>query len=317
MATFSPTSSCIEGFRVAGKHPGALVIWGLFYVLSIVLVIGLILLAMGPGFMDAMKNAGANAAASTDPTAALKMVGGMFLGFLIAIPLFMVVVTMLNAAVFRAVLRPEQKGFGYLSLGGDEMRMIVVALVMGVLFFIMYIACVMIWAMIIGGTAVAAGAASGSRGGGAAAGVAGLIGFLFSLVLVCAFIYVAVKLSLASVMTFAEKRIRIFESWGLTKGQFWPLFAMYLLVLLIVIGVALGVMVLSGIFTAMMGVGMFAAFSGHTPQLAAAGPVAIVGIVLYVVVTALHAALQMAIVAAPQAAAYQQLSGSNKAAEAF
>ena len=309
MATFSPTSASIEGFRVAMKHPGALVFWGLFYIVAILITIGVVFMAMGPGFLDALKNASANASASADPTAALKMLGGLFLGFLIAVPVLMVVVTMLNAAVFRAVLRPEEKGIAYLRLGGDELRMIAVAFVIGLLFMAVYI----VFVLVIGGTIGVL-----SAGGGNGRGSAGLIAFPLGLLMFCAFVYVGVKLSLASVMTFAEKRIRIFESWSLTNGHFWPLLGMYLLVFLIIIGVAIVVGVLSSVFTAMMGAGLYSAFSGHAPQLTSVAPVAITGLVLYVIVTALHSALQMALVVAPQASAYRQLTGDGaKAAEVF
>ena len=42
-------------------------------------------------------------------------------------------------------------------------------------------------------------------------------------------VFVVVRLSLAPVATFAERRLVVFESWSLTRGHFWQLFAAYAL----------------------------------------------------------------------------------------
>ena len=57
----------------------------------------------------------------------------------------------------------------------------------------------------------------------------GLLRAAVFVALFVAFLYPAVRLSLAPSMTFADGRISLFRSWPLTAGQFWGLFGAYVL----------------------------------------------------------------------------------------
>ena len=298
MATFSPTDACIEGFRVARKHPWAMLVWGLFAVVCMVLGFALIgalglMNAMTPGAMANPANA------STAVTNSLK-IDAVFL------PFSLIFTTMLLSAIFRAVLRPEDKGLAYMKLGGDEVRLFVVGLALMILGFLAE-------GVVAGVLIVAVGAVYAANH---AAGV--LAGVVATVVFVCLAIWVVVRLSLAYVMTFAEKRIRIFESWKLTKGQFWPLCGMYLLTGLICMGVIIALYIVMIIVT-LLGMGpMFAsAAAGHTPDFSSAGPMFIVALIVASIIGVIGFTLIYTVLYAPQAAAYRQLAGDSKTAEVF
>ena len=61
-----------------------------------------------------------------------------------------------------------------------------------------------------------------------------------------AMIYCAVRLSLASALTFDSRRVNLFGSWKLTRGRFWKMLGTYLLVL----GVGLVILLLTLIIVA-------------------------------------------------------------------
>ena len=222
------------------------------------------------------------------------------------LPFSFVVTTMVLCAIFRAVLRPEDKGLAYLKLGGDELRVFAVVVVMTILALVAE-------GVVAGVLMVAVGAVYKAN---QAAGV--LAGVVATVVFVCLAIWVVVRLSLAYAMTFAEKRIRIFESWALTRGKFWPMFGMYALTAAICFGVFIALyLVVIIVFLIGMGPAIMSATNGQTPNLATAGPMVVVGAVVAFVVGVIGMSLIYTILYAPQAAAYRQLTGDTKAAEVF
>ncbi|HEY5411589.1 MAG TPA: hypothetical protein VIJ94_12785, partial [Caulobacteraceae bacterium] len=55
-------------------------------------------------------------------------------------------------------------------------------------------------------------------------------------------IFIRIRLLLAAPMTFARKRLQIFDSWGVTRGRFWPLLGVIVLAVIfaLAIGLAIG-----------------------------------------------------------------------------
>lgn len=197
----SPSHTAFEGFRIIRDRPGLILAWSGFYLLSLVLMILILLLP----------NLGGLAAAE---------IGGGERGFdqllarygapiLIVFPLAMVMITMLVTAVYRAVLRPDDSRFAYLRLGGDEFRVFGVSLIV-LLFFTLVSAVYGLGIVYL-------------------TNIAGpfheLVTFVGSFGALALIVWLAVKMSLAGVMTFAERGVRLRAAWRLADGHFWRLLA--------------------------------------------------------------------------------------------
>lgn len=298
--SFSPGDAAFEGFRLMRRNPLALVVWSAIYA---VYTLGS-LFAMG-GMMGGLQawveqlealEAGPE---PTSPAALMPIMESYFTAMahmVWLIPVSMLITALLSAAVARGVVTPQAKAFGYVRLGMDELRVFVVSLVIGILMGIIAIVAFLA-AIIVGGLAVRA-----------LEGWGGLVMFLTICAAIAFIIWLAVRWSLAVPITVAEKRIAIFDSFGMTKGRFWPLLGMA------VIAGIMGIVVsfLGGIImfplNMMAGIGMwgmsddptavFEAFSINNPWMVATQ-----------VVNAVMCALTVGVIQAPFAAAYKAFKG--------
>jgi hypothetical protein len=157
------------------------------------------------------------------------------------------------AAMNRAVLRPEDDGFGYVRLGADELRQLGLFLQFLGLGILAYIGLIVVMAVIIGSVGVAF---SVQRGTGGVTAMSVMITLATMVALLVVWIYFWVRLSLASPMTFATGRISLFRAWGLTRGRFWPMFGAYLVATILAIIVLLLTFVISSAISAIVGGGM-------------------------------------------------------------
>lgn len=220
------------GFRLIRERIAAVSAWALLYLVMNVLVV----LAMRPIM--------AGVAVGTAPDPALMMahmgrVVGVYLMLLIGL-------LVLYTAGLRASLRPGEGRFAYLRLSMDEVRMVLVALLLWVGFFLLYLVLVLVLGLIGGVVAVA------SRE--AAVPVLILLGLAAFAVL----IYFYVRFSLVFALTMQRGKVIIGESWRLTKGRFWTLLAAYLVVALIIMAVSVVVLgVTQGSYIAEMARGGF------------------------------------------------------------
>ena len=290
--TFSATEAAFEGFRVVRRHPLAIVFWALAHVIFFIAFFGLF---AGP---LATVMATTESLEGTQPSSQeLQALMQSWSGFVaLALPLSLVLGAVLNAAVARSVLRPAEKAFGYMRLGGDELRVLAVSLLLGIVFF----AGTVLLFTVVG---VAAGVA-----GQANTGVGILVGVVLGLAAAALLIWLAVRLSLAVPTTFHEKRIAPFASFAMTKGHVLPILGMAVIAFIMSILVSiLGTIIALPVTMATGGLEQLATMDGQSTAqiLQAAGP----GLLAWGAVNAIFSALQLAVIYAPFSAAYRDLKG--------
>lgn len=311
MAKISVTGSALAGFGVIARQPGAVLIWGVvMLILSLAPVLALIPL-MGPELMKTIAALMQTRSGELDPDSISQMmqlqsglmliqVGGWLWGTFIK--------ALICSAIFRAVLEPAQSRGAFLRLGPQELWLALLFLVVSVLAYIVAVLAsigVLVPALVVG-------LSSGPQGQGAAAGV--LTGFGLAFVAVLLLIWLALRLSLAAPMTFADRQFRLFESWALTRGSTWRLLgvAVLSLLILLVLELILAGVVLSALFMAggppvwLSDPQAVQAFLARPPLdlLRSTWPwLAVIGLVWSVIGPGLFA-----IVCAPWAAAYRDLT---------
>ena len=299
---FSATDAAFEGFRVVRRRPMALVFWSLFYIA----VMAAAFAVMGPNLIsfvsatEQLEQSGATP--SMEDFAPIFQMMGLL--FAVMLPLGLIAGAMINAAVSRSVLRPSESAFGYLRLGMDEVRVLVVSIVLSIVFMVAMFVVSGILGAVIGMAAAAEAPAL----------------WLVVVLLVCAgialFVWLLVRLSLAIPITMAERRIAIFDSFAVTKGRFWPLLGMALLafVMSMVVGI-LGGLVAMPIQLATGGLAGLSDLEGESLQvlLQSAWP----AIAAWVVINAIMSAMQVAVVYAPFSAAYRDIKGGEPNAAVF
>lgn len=224
MKDFSASAAIMAGFRLIQREPLAFLAWAVLYAV----------LGLGPqlGTMSQslamMASMGAGAAdpqalaAEAAPLQALQMVG-----MLTALASG----TLVSAAIFRAVLRPEDRQFLYLRLGAGELWLALTVIVMFVIYMVAIFAMLLPILVIVGVAAVAGGAGGGATG----AGVGMLIGVPVFLIGFGVIIWGAIRLSLALPMSFAERNFRIPEAWKATKGHAGKIFGVSLVLFLMLL----------------------------------------------------------------------------------
>ncbi|HEX6866129.1 MAG TPA: hypothetical protein VF122_02750 [Caulobacteraceae bacterium] len=299
MTTFSPTDAALEGFRISREQPRVLLIWSAVnLVVSLVMAVALVSL-FGPTLveLEAMGASGSN-----DPAEAMATLEKLAPLYALVLPIGLAMVAVMRAAVYRAVLRPSDSAYGYLRLGSDELRLVGLVLIYLVLAIGFIFALVLVAGLLAGGLAAALGAGFGA-----------LFGALIGLAAVCFIIFVAVRLSLAGPMTFAERRLRVFESWTLTRGHFWRLAGTYVLAVALALVVALLAMVIYMALAAVAAGGDLSRVGQvFAPDMSSLGAYFTLGMILYLLFSAAVSAVWNAVVYAPPAFAYRDLSGASE-----
>jgi len=292
---FSATDAVFEGFRVVRRQPLALVFWALFYAAVMAAAFAMI----GPsliGFVTATEQLEQSGATPTmeDFAPLFQMMG---LLFAVLLPASLITSAMMHAAIARSVLRPGESAFGYLRLGMDEVRVLVVSVVLFLVFMVLMAVSSGLIGVAVGMTVAAEAPALW------------LLVVLLVLATIALFAWLFVRLSLAIPITMAERRIAIFDSFGFTKGRFWPLLGMALLawVLSMVVGL-LGSLVAMPLELATGG-GITALEGLEDESLQVILQQAWPAIGAWILINAVMSALQVAVVYAPFAAAYRDIKG--------
>lgn len=308
MSEISISDAAFAGVRAVRRRPATLVFW---YVLAVLIAVGMMAAMtalMGPAMaeMQAIQKAGPGA---TDPTAALAAAGKMFGGVIMMLPVYLIIGAITTCAANRAILRPNDTTPGYVRLGGDEFRMMVVLLVIGLImslvYFVGFAVAAIVGVMVTGVSA--AGAANAAK-----LLPAILVGFSPFLAFM---IFLGVRLSLAAAQTLDTRSINIFGSWTLTRGHAGKVFLVYLINGLIFGCVYFGVLILVAALARALG----APNTGlmMRPDMTAMANVFNGPMIVYFLGTGIISTSAMVLMTATGGALYQQITGRGDEAEAF
>lgn len=289
--SFSATEAAFEGFRVVRRKPLTVVFWALAYIA----MMGTIFALAGgslASMMAEMQNQ--QASGSPDPEEALAMWGRYVPLMALILPVGLLFGAVMNAAVVRAVVRPEQGAFGYLRLGMDELRVVVVTIVLAILFFVFMFAAMFAVGLLTGVTR--------------AAGIPALwiLVVLAGIGAAVLMVWLAARFSLAVPITVAEGRIAIFDSFAMTRKHVWPIIGMAIIawIMSIVVGLLGGLVALP--VTMILGAqGDLASMAGQsTLQIIQSAWPLVVG---WIVIQSVLSSLQLAVIYAPFSAVYRDL----------
>jgi hypothetical protein len=298
--TFSPSQCALEGFRLVRRRPVSFLAWA---VIRTLLAYGPLVFLLWRYLPETIAEFAAMARPRADFAAVWPHMMQTELHLLALLAPWIVWIFLLTrvfyAAVYRAVLEPTDRGFAYLRVGGDELRLVLLNLIFAVLGLVfLLVLCIAGAAIVMGGRQLAQP-------------WEGLLDVMGIVLLVCVWIYVAVRLTLAAPMTFARKELQIFDSWGLTRGSVWRLLGMILLI-------ALFIMAAGMVFSAVRNAFVYGTLLPAAPDFVHAQPGVDAAARLWaslgpmipavVLVQGLFEAVVMVLAAAPLAAAYEALN---------
>src|SRR5690606_7555076 len=113
---------------------------------------------------------------------------------------------------------------------------------------------------------------------------------------------------------FAEQRLRLFESWRLTRGKFWRLFGAYLLAgILALLVVVLGLVIYAAVAAVLTGGDISGVGQVFQPNMSSAGAYFTPAMIIYTAFAGILGAMQYVIMFAPGAVAYRALAGAEGA----
>ena len=306
MASFSASDAALTGFRIVRERPKAVLIWSAIqFAITLTFSVGMVWFA-GPALT---KLNAVNAEQTPDPAKTMAILQQLSPLLLCVFVFLLIFYPVLYATMSRVVLRPSEEGFAYIRLGADELRQLGLLLLIFALGIVAYI--VLILALVAIVTPFSLAITRGSAGGGSGGAVlAVLFAILLGLAVIGAWIYVWVRLSLASPLTFATQRISLFGSWRLTKGLFWPMLGAYLVALILALVVWMLTVVITLAATAITGGGLGGLAGVFNPDMSSLSAYLTPARIVSFVISALSSALVWPVLLTPAAAIYRSLPGA-------
>jgi hypothetical protein len=305
MTSISIGEAVGEGFRLIIKRPVSVLAWGAARTALSAGAFSLMAPFIVPFYAQSL-NRMANPTAAAAPPAPpdlsqmMAMQGASWLINLGS----MVLGAVLYCAIARAVLFPERRAWAYMRLGIPELFLFLlffgatIVMIIGLVVTIIPIA-------LVAGIAIAAHA-------GFVAVIAMFVGFI---AVIAVLLWLFTRFSLLGAMMVQDGKFHFADAWALTRGRFWSLFllGMLLVVILIVLEAVIGVVALAiGFGVAGPAIGDFKTFLQRPPAeiLSSLIPALILLGVLFIPIQgALYA-----ILIAPWARVYRDLAQPDVAA---
>jgi len=303
MATIAIVDTALSGFRLIREDFKSVLVWTGAYLAYALFGFALTIALGGEALQELAGIAGQGGAAS--PEALLSTYGKLAPLYAVSFPLGMAFMIVMQAAVYRATLKPSEGGPGHLRFSRDEFHLAIVNVVLGLVMIGVYIALILAFVLLAAGIAAALAAAGGD--GATAIGIilipVGFIAFFG------AFLYIAIRLSLAGPQTLAEGKLNLFGSWALTKGKVRRLLGAYALTGVVVLIIYIVVAAVAGglLGAAMLNSSPVAAVTAMTTVTPAT--------IALLAGTTLFGVFVMVTLGTPPAYAYRQLMPSH--AEVF
>jgi hypothetical protein len=281
MGDFSVERALGAGFSLIKRRPLALLAWAATY-----FVVGLLPTSfLWAKLMPAILAQAAQRAA--DPQA-LAAFGGISGWTPVLWLLSVVLASVLYGAVYRAVLEPEDDKYLYLRLSARELWLGLTLLALLVVF------CV---GLVILGVALTVVARTAP----------GIVSFVAVIAAIVGVVWLVLRTSLTTPMAFAERRFVFADAWHLTQGHALKLFGVSVALVVIIIMMELVILVPIGLAFGLSGAWRQVMNADPAHFIAQGGPWLLLGGVLL----SLFAALLYAVIAAPWASIYQQVTAGG------
>jgi hypothetical protein len=217
---FSSSIAAFAVFPLTGRDP----LFVLRYCFLNVLFFAIVFAAAAyGGLIEAFTNfaASASSGAAADPSEILALYAKMGPGLVTIGVLACIFGLMMTTMALRKLVRDEEAGLLGLQVGGDEWRLFLAYLgLIG-----LSLAITVVFSLVVGILIAGLSFAIGGDGGLGAS----LIAIPIILAVYLGIAYVAMRFCQFGVMTIANKRVGVFQSWNETKGNFWRYFGAYLL----------------------------------------------------------------------------------------
>ena len=280
MDRFSPSDAALEGFRLTRERPLTILAWTGYYFVGLTILFFAMFAVLGPSFRDMLERGDAS---EVDAMSAI-LAKSPQLGPILILAVFFNAIMV--SGVFRLVLRPQEKGWAWLRVGADELRLTIVVMFLP-LFLAAAVAFIDFAVIMVTNMT----------------GAARYAPVIFAVLALSITMWIGVRLSLAAPATFVRRKIAIADSWRLTRGHFWSLLGMIVLAIIFWIMVLLLIVVIGYAVVRMAG-GVEA-----MENLASLTPATVFALVFtYFVQILLLPVLQIVMIGGPLAIAYRQLA---------